>query len=111
MSRTANRRCNKRLRRIHMLKAKGKISETWKYDLLSQWEREIEFRAHQLFCWKGDCRQGVWDLFNKKRQEAMALEVDDDLREICRQAIARHMGPRMAWLGRPMLPTRELTKR
>jgi hypothetical protein len=93
MSRTANRRCNKRLQRIQKWKHdNGGVSDAWARELLSQWQREIEFRANHFFYGNGSVVPAVWDLFRRRRQEASEIGIEEDLRELCRQAIARYMG-------------------
>jgi hypothetical protein len=100
MSRTANRRCNRRLQRIQKWKqTHGGISDAWAYEILEQWQREIEFRANHLVHKNGMSVPAVWELFRRRQQEAREIGIEEDLVELCRQAIIRYMGDGNTRLG------------
>jgi len=123
ISSASRKRAAKRARRLkEQLEQSDKRScEELIRGLFEQWDRQARFRAAAIFLRASDCHQDgnpiprVWDLYHKKLAEAKVLEevqvqlgVEPDatrqLAEICRQAVARHMGRGMAWLGRPMHP-------
>lgn len=93
MNRTANRRQNKHLRRIEMLKYEGEYALR-KYigELLEQWQKQACYRARHFFYRNGDPVPAVWDLFKRKSKIAAELGIKEELTEICRQAIAGELG-------------------
>ena len=93
MNRTANRRQNKHLHRIEALKYAGEhVRREYIGQLLEQWQRQAENRACHFSYSNGDPVPDVWDLFKRKTRVATELGLEDDLKEICRQAIAGQLG-------------------
>ena len=100
MGKSSNRRRNRRLKYIQFLRQTN--CELFKEEggrLLEQWRRQVEFRARHFRYRDGHLVPEVWDLFRKKRCEAVELEVEEDLRELCRRAIARQIGTGKINLG------------
>lgn len=93
MSRTASRRQNKRLQRIQTLKqSNGEVLRARVGQLLAMWKRELEFRAQYFFDRAGKPVPAAWDLFKRRRHEAAELGIEEEFKELCRQALAREIG-------------------
>ena len=100
MSRTSNRRQNKRLSEIKMLRqASAETLRRYAGRLLRQWQTEVEFRANNLCDRSGRPALAVWDLSRRKLKIAEELGIEEDLAELCRHALARHMGTGKINLG------------
>lgn len=92
MGKSANRRAYKRVKRMSALKSENCVLFQEEMGLLlEQWKRQAEFRARHFFYKDGQPVPAVWDLLNKKASEAEDLGIQDDLIELCRQAVARQM--------------------
>lgn len=93
MNRTAKRRQNKHLQHIEILKYAGEnVLREYIGQLLEQWQKQANYRARHFFYSDGEPVPAVWDLFKRKARVAVELGIEDDLKEICRQAIARQLG-------------------
>jgi len=100
MSRTINRRTNKLLRRVSAWKELGPVvTHKAAGNLLAQWQREADFRAERFRDKRHTDIRQVWDLQRIKEPVATELGISEELSEICRQAVARHMGTGKTRLG------------
>ena len=100
MGRTFNRRRNRFLKQ--MLELRVADPELFQHKvgmLLCQWQRQAQFRAGAFIYQDGQAVPKVWDLCCRKWQVAVELGIEDDLTEICRQAIARQIGSGQTKLG------------
>ena len=67
MNRATNRRQNKHLKRIEMLKYGGESARReYIGQLLEQWQKQAHYRARHFFYSNGDPVPAVWDLFKRK---------------------------------------------
>ena len=92
MGRSAHRRVYKRIKRMSALKSENYVLFQEEMGLLlDQWRRQAEFRARHFFYKDGQPVPAVWELLRKKASEAAELGIQDDLIELCRQALSRQM--------------------
>jgi hypothetical protein len=100
MGKAAHRRNNKRAARYQALSQTDPAAlETEKGRLLEGWSREIRFRARRLVH-SGPGREPVrrvWELFERKREEAAKHGLEADLAALCSKAIALASNPEMAF--------------
>lgn len=90
-TRTGRRRRNKTLRKVADWKSEGEEELRDKTaQLLEKWRAELDFRARRWKDNRGREIPGVWDFVRRKREIAMALDIEDDLAELAQRVLRKH---------------------